>query len=159
MTGDEDEDYPYADDFDAPPVVDLARYVTRAREVFAEIEAHFGRTAARRVFSWCARPRGEPPSPEPLDAKKQEILELLQSMAPFANKDLLAQELAEKNKIEPGRYGSGATTMGAMRKYILRAEREAERRSPNLSRLLDQIRRVRVEELKRDARRRLKGDN
>jgi hypothetical protein len=92
----------------------------------------------------------------PRELKEAEVLDLLETMTPFPNKDQLAQELAEKNKKKPGRYGAGATTIPAMRKYILRAENKMKKGSPNLHLLLEDRRRHRIEEAKAAARRRLR---
>jgi hypothetical protein len=91
--------------------------------------------------------------------KEWEVLELLETMEPFPNKDLLAQQLSDRNKIEPRRYGSGATTSSAMRKYILRAENKSKKRmkGTDLELFFEERRQKRLEERKAAARRRLKN--
>jgi hypothetical protein len=79
------------DDLDAAPeTLDaITQYAAKARELFEEIERHFGRGAARRVFTWCIRRHGEAPeSSKPLDPKKAEVVDLLHAMEPWSNKDV-----------------------------------------------------------------------
>jgi hypothetical protein len=78
------------DDLDAAPTLDaITQYSAKARELFEEIERHFGRGAARRIFNWCIMRHGEAPeSSKPLDPKKAEVVDLLHAMEPLSNRDV-----------------------------------------------------------------------
>jgi hypothetical protein len=159
MGGDDEEEYPWFHDKAFLPEPDsIEDFDSRLHELFSEIQRRFGRAQAQRMFKLHAEPvvgSIDRPFP-PRESKEREVLDLLYTMTPFPNKDQLAQELAEKNKKEARRYGSGATTMTAMRKYIQRAENKVKKRSPNLHLLIESSMRNRIQKLKAAARHRLK---
>jgi len=147
-----DDDFPMWENKDSPPEPDsLEDYKGRLGELFWEIARRFGRVQAQRLFGLWSKPDpGERPRAgdkypfirellSPREYKEWEVLELLEAMRPWPNKDVLAQQLAKKNKTLPRhkRYGSGTTDMAPMRKYIHRAEIKMKKKSPNLYLLLE----------------------
>jgi hypothetical protein len=90
---------------------------------------------ALRIF----RGAGKPVAIAPHELKKLEVIGFYYSMTPWPNMKALACELAEKNKVEPKRYGKGSTDMNTFHRYIARAIREFEQESPNLTLLLRSV--------------------
>ena len=135
MKEDDADDLPTLTDADFEPDPNsIEAYKLAARRLFNEIESRFGKDQAHRIFSLHSRPLCTPAH----EWKKAEVLGLYYGMKPWPNKLALARELAEKNKSLPQaeRYGKGSTDMNTFHKYIDRAVKAFERKSPNLVLLL-----------------------